>query len=291
MKASKVIFDPSNHTYWLDGKELKGITGVLSRRIFKNKYKDVNSEVLFRAATRGTNIHNECEMYDSLGILPESVEGQNYIKLCDSYKLKVVASEFIVSDNENYASAIDKVVETEEGEIDLIDIKTTYSLDKEYVSWQLSIYKYFFELQTGLKVSFLHAIWLRGDVSELIEVEDKGSENVIRLLECDLNDTEFFSPTFSNETELIRVESELVELEKMIKYYEEQKKRLSEDFVKNMEANGIKKFENEYLTITYVPATFTDRFDTAKFKELQPMLYKEFLTVSPRKASVRIKLK
>lgn len=289
MKASKVIFDPSNHTYWLDGKELKGITGVLSRRIFKNKYKDVNSEVLFRAATRGTNIHNECEMYDSLGILPETVEGQNYIKLMEG--CDILHSEYIVSDNENYASAIDKVF-IKDGKLCLGDIKTTYSFDKEYVSWQLSIYKYFFELNnTSIKVEKIYGIWLRGDVAELIEVEDKGSENVIRLLECDLNDTEFFSPTFSDETELIRVESELVELQKMIKYYEEQKKRLSEDFVKNMEANGIKKFENEHLTITYVPATFTDRFDTAKFKELQPMLYKEFLTVSPRKASVRIKLK
>ena len=291
MKASRVTFDASNHTYWLDGKELKGITGVLSRRIFKDKYKDVDSEVLHRAATRGTNIHNECEMWDSLGILPETLEGKNYIKLCEYYKMKVLQSEFLVSDNENYASAIDKVFEIEDGIICIADIKTTYSLDKEYVSWQLSIYKYFFELQTELKVSILYAIWLRGDVAELVEVEDKGTENVIRLLKCDLNDNEFFSPTFSNEIELIRVENELVELEKLIKYYEGVKKELSEGFVKQMEQNGIKKFENERLSITYVAPSFVDRFDTAKFKELQPMLYKEFLTLSPRKASVRIKLK
>jgi len=287
----KLTFDPSNHTYWLDEKELKGITGVLSRRIFKDTYKDVNSDVLHRAAIRGTMIHSECEMYDSLGILPDSVEGRNYINLMKKENLSVRNSEYLVSDFQEYASAIDKVIDCADGTLGLADIKTTYSLDKEYCSWQLSIYKYLYFCTTGLEAVHLYAIWLRGDVAELIEVEDKGRENVIRLLECDLNDEEFFAPTFTKENDLIRVELELVELSKMIKYYEEQKKQLSEDFVKNMEANGIKKFENEHLSITYVAPTIVRKFDTAKFKKDNPTMYDKYIMKSDRESSVRIKLK
>ena len=52
-----------------------------------------------------------------------------------------LANEYTVSDEEYFASNIDCVWE-KEGEISLADIKTTYRIDKESLSWQLSIYAY-----------------------------------------------------------------------------------------------------------------------------------------------------
>lgn len=289
----EIRFDSESHTYWIEGEEtkLEGVTSTLLKVLFKDKYKDVNPDVLMKAAEKGSRIHSECEMWDSLGIYPESEEGKNYITLCLENKLGVLNSEFLVSDYENFASAIDKVILMEDSSMALADIKTTYSLDKEYVSWQLSIYKYFFYLTTGEIVDHLYAIWLRGDKAELVEVEDKGTDNVLRLIDCYLTGKEFFAPILSNEEELIRVETELVQLEKLIKFYEDKKKQLSDSFVSEMEKNGIKKFENEHLSITYVPSSLVERFDSAKFKESNPDIYKQYLTVSPRKSSVRIKLK
>lgn len=81
-----------------------------------------------------------------------------------------------------------------EGEISLADIKTTYRIDKESLSWQLSIYAYLFERQNpGLKVRNLYGVWLRGDKSELIPVERRSDEEVMRLMECEVKGEKYLS--------------------------------------------------------------------------------------------------
>ncbi|WP_237584536.1 hypothetical protein, partial [Salmonella sp. gx-f5] len=60
---------------------LQGITGRLKERAFPDEYKDVTEEVLQRAATRGTRIHNILELYDEVGLITnECQELQNYMK-------------------------------------------------------------------------------------------------------------------------------------------------------------------------------------------------------------------
>ena len=71
------------------------------------------------------------------------------------------------------------------GKVCLGDVKTTYQLDKEYISWQLSIYKYLFNLiNPDIEVDKLYAIWVR-DGATLHEVPEIPQEEVIELLECE----------------------------------------------------------------------------------------------------------
>ena len=37
---SSVVFNEENHTYMLGEKQLQGITGMISRQLFPDKYKD-----------------------------------------------------------------------------------------------------------------------------------------------------------------------------------------------------------------------------------------------------------
>ena len=54
------------------------------------------------------------------------------------------------------------------GKESLCDIKTTATLDKEYLSWQLSMY----ELAIGYQFEKLYCIWLpKGQIGELVEIE------------------------------------------------------------------------------------------------------------------------
>lgn len=160
---SQVIFNPDEHTYMLGDKELSGITSVISRQLFPDKYRDVPEDVLRKAAERGTMIHSICELVDDMGITHDSDEAQGYKELKDDWGLRYECSEYLVSDNERYASCIDKVYRENETDFTLGDIKTTYVLDKESVRWQLSIYAYFFELQNpGCNAVRLIGIWLRG---------------------------------------------------------------------------------------------------------------------------------
>lgn len=182
---SEVVFNSKDHTYILNGKQLSGITSLLDRQLFKDKYSGIPEEILRKAAERGTYIHQCCELVDE-GFVSDNQESINYLKLKEKYNLRFEESEYLVSDNEHVASCIDKVYRYDDTTFFLGDIKTTYKLNKEYVMWQLSIYAYLFEKQNpGTKVSSIFAIWLRGKTAKLVELDRVPTEKVEELLRCD----------------------------------------------------------------------------------------------------------
>lgn len=69
----------------------------------------------------------------------------------------------------------------------------------------------------------------------------------------------------------------------------DQKMRLS--IKKAMEDSGIKKFDSEYLSVTYVAPTTRKGFDSAWFKKEQSDIYGKYEKVSDVSASVRITIK
>lgn len=189
---SPVVFDEAAHTYTMpDGAQLMGITGMLKRQLFPEKYSDVPLFVLEKAKERGHRIHKDIEDADKTGFMPETFEGQSYESLRESAAYDCIANEYTVSDEAVYASNIDCVWQSRiDDSIALVDIKATYDLDEEYVSWQLSIYAYLFELQNPtLKVSDLYACWLyKSDKrckTELVHVPRKSIDEVTLLLHCE----------------------------------------------------------------------------------------------------------
>ena len=227
---SQVVFNPDEHTYMLGNKELSGITSVIGRQLFPDKYRDVPEDVLRKAAERGTMIHSICELVDDMGITHDSDEAQGYKELKDDWGLRYECSEYLVSDNEHYASCIDKVYRENDTDFTLGDIKTTYVLDKESVRWQLSIYAYFFELQNpGCNAVRLIGIWLRGKNHEIVEVERIPSEIVINLLKCDSEGRQFVNPySISPVTlpgEYRKMERTIQEIVSQAKYWSDKKKK------------------------------------------------------------------
>lgn len=289
LNISPVVFDKEEHTYTLDGKQLHGITGMLSRQLFSNKYSGIPQHILDAAAKRGTEIHEDCEAYDN-GEAPKTQEGENYARLREEFM--VIANEYTVSDNEYFASNIDCVWFNGE-EVILADIKTTSHLDEDYLSWQLSIYAYLFELQNpDLKVSKLYAVWLRGDIAKLVEVKRKDDDAVVALMNCERCGESYLVPV-EDEKALITHSAVdiLIEAKQMAEYYTNRYKEIEEALLKAMADSGTKSWQTDRLKATYTPASTSDRFDSKKFQEENPELYKKYLTPSPRKETVRITIK
>lgn len=287
---SQVKFNKEEHTYTLNGKELHGITGMLSRQLFADKYKDVPEYVMRRAAERGTAIHEDCEFADATGLEPLTIEGRNYLKLRKEFK--VVANEYTVSDNDYFASNIDCVWE-KEGKVFLADIKTTSYLDEEYLSWQLSIYAYLFELQNPeLKVCGLYGAWLKDDKYKLVAINRKPIEEIIRLMECEKNGEIYLVPV-KDENQLITRSAVdiLIEAKEMADYYKKRYEDIQEQLLAAMKEHGVKSWDTEELKATYSPASESTTFDTKKFQEEHPELYKEYLKKSTRKESLRITIR
>lgn len=291
---SQVVFNPDEHTYMLGDKELSGITSVIGRQLFPDKYRDVPEDVLRKAAERGTMIHSICELVDDMGITHDSDEAQGYKELKDNWGLRYECSEYLVSDNEHYASCIDKVYRENETDFTLGDIKTTYVLDKESVRWQLSIYAYFFELQNpGCNAVRLIGIWLRGKNHEIVEVERIPSEVVMNLLTCDSEGRQFVNPySISPVTlpdEYRKMERTIQEIVSQAKYWSDKKKEITDGVMMAMVKAGEYSWKGDIISFTRKKDTIRKDFDKKAFEKDYPDLYKKYLKEIPVVESVTLK--
>ena len=279
LQDSGVSFDAEAHRYFLNGNELSGITGILHKHIFPDQYKDIPQFILDRAAERGTMVHESIELLDA-GFEPaeSTPEIENYKRIKADNGLKTIANEYIVTDGEHFASGIDLVFTNGGKNIILVDIKTTSVLNKEYVSWQLSIYAYFFELQNpDLKVSKLYALWLRGDKSEFAEVERIDTATIKDLLRCEVEGRQFANPLAKTDVqvpaEIKNAEIAVYTLVTQIKELTEKKKQLSDGLLKLMQDNDVKSFKGEHITLSRKAASTREDIDKKKLKEEYPEVY------------------
>lgn len=282
-----VVFDKGSHTYFLDGKQLQGITGVLERKLFPTKYLGVDEDTLQKAADYGTQVHEQIATDDGADefVLDEVL---NYRKIITANNLKPIAHEYLVTDSENYASAIDLVFDNEDGTVDLADIKTTYKLDKDYVSWQLSIYAYLFELcNPGLKVSNLYGLWLRDEKSSYEKVYRHDKDEVLRLLADDTEDC-FLPDAPKMPADIVEMASQLEEYFTMLKRYEkkykEQEKEFKSRLTKLMGEAGIYNISIGGLKISYVKGYTKSSLDSTRLKKEMPEIvekYSKTTNVSP----------
>lgn len=283
-----VVFDKGSHTYFLDGKQLSGITSLLERKLFPDKYAGVDEETLHKAADYGTQVHEQIATDDGADefVLDEVL---NYRKIITANNLKPIAHEYLVTDSENYASAIDLVFDNEDGTVDLADIKTTYKLDKDYVSWQLSIYAYMFELcNPGLKVANLYGLWLREDKSSYEKVYRHSEDEVKRLLADDAAGNVFVPNATEMPSDIVEMASELEAVFALLKRYEKQYKEQEKEFKTRLTTlmgdAGIYNITLGGLKISYVKGYTKSTLDSTRLKKEMPEVadkYTKTTNVSP----------
>lgn len=288
---TRVRFIENPHSYLLDDtKELKGVTTLMKDHNLSADYSHIDEEVLDKATKRGSKVHKDIEMYCKGEAVPESRELKAFISL----NLKTLANEYLVSDNEIVASQIDIVTQ----ELDIIDIKTTSTLHIKPLQWQLSIYAYLFELQTGLKANKLYGLHIKGARAKMVEIKRLPDEEVKRLLECERFDLPFVE---EEKTLPLEVTQKLVELKdatsmvtsikEQLKMAEMAEKALKEYILSIMEKNKDKVLEMDGIKVTYIEPSIRESIDKDKLKENYPDIYERYLKVSPVSSTLRISLK
>lgn len=292
LNKSQVVFSELDHTYTLDGKSLSGVTSILNRQLFADKYSGISDEVLNKAAEYGKGIHESIELYDSLGIGEDEDAVKAYIKLCQKEGLTRLDNEYLISDNDYVASSIDVVFD----DCSLADIKTTSHLDEEYVSWQLSIYAYLFEKQNpDLQANRLLAIWIpkaRYGKPKVVEVSRKPVSEVVRLIEADKAGQQYV-PSVASTTEITianDVVQEVIRIERELKELKDKQTELREGLLKQMQDHNIKSFKTDGLSLTRKLATTKTSLDSKMLQEKYPDIYNECLKTSEVKESLLIKI-
>lgn len=291
LNDSGVIFIEEPRSYWFGDKQLEGLTGMIGRQLFPDKYKAVPEKVLANAAKRGHKIHEDIQMYDMIGeVGSDAVKW--YAELKKKEKFEVIDSEYLVTDKTHFASAIDKVL-VKNGKVCLADIKTTYELDKDYISWQLSIYKYLFNLiNPDIKVDKLYAIWVRNG-AKMYEVPEIPQEEVIELLECEREGRQYVRKDVATTQDekaiaVVRQMADvLVEIADLEAKRDAFKKQLEEMF----EQFGVEKWETDHFIISRAKSYTKEIFNVKKFKADNPELAKEYINHTEVNSSIRIKIK
>lgn len=299
LTESDVLFEQSNHTYTLNGTELSGITAVINKYICPNKYADVPEKILEIAKEKGTRIHEQIELLISGFTMDEyDDEVASFERWrTEGGKARNLLSEYLVSDNTAFATMID-ITECIDDTYNIYDIKTTNTLDKEYVRWQLSICAYLAELQNpGIVIGKLAAIHLRGKNIQVVEVERINAEIVKGLLDAYINDAEWSNPFITTDLEaktideVLMLDSAIKSLDEQLKYYKEKKEQLNESLLAYMKDNGIAKIDTPSISVTIKDAYTRASIDSTRLKKEQPEIYSQYLKETQVKESLTIKIK
>lgn len=286
-----IEFREDTHEYFLDGTKLISVTQLMRKHGLAPSYDAVPSEVLKAKAERGTLIHKEIEDYIKRKEVGFTTELEAFVDHIKKHDITPIASEVVVYNN-IVAGTADLILK---GGI-VADIKTTATLHKEAVSWQLSIYAELYNSSDPSEpITRGQAYHFTADGAlNVVDIPLKPNEEVKRLLDCEANGEVYTQELTVSNTQL----AELVEVESLIKSIEEQKKvaeaqaqELRASLMQAMEANGVTSFENENIKVTYVAPTTRTAIDSAKLKKELPEIAEKYTKTSNVKASLRITLK
>lgn len=174
IKGYDIEFIEDIHKYVVDGILLPSVTQILNTR-FGHKYDNVDYRVLNAAAKRGTAVHKAIEEYEKQGIETDDIELRNYKFLKRLHQFECLGNEIpiIIFGNDNdipvACGTTDMLIKQDE-KIGLADIKRTSKLDKEYLAYQLNLYRIGYQQCYGTNIEILRALHLRDDVRKFIDI-------------------------------------------------------------------------------------------------------------------------
>lgn len=299
------------HHYILGLNELTGVTTILKDVIYRDKYTGIDEAVLRNAADRGTAIHEAVQAY-MMGVdfeldpylqpyeLDARVAWDAWTNNPACAGLVAEAVEYLVSDCKEIASKIDVVRKVGEGKYAIADIKTTYQVDIEYVSWQLSVYKYLLERQNpNSEVVQMQVFWYnrREKMWRLDDIPDKGTAEVERLLDA-WRKGEFWGMPMPADTEypapLLNIGQMYAEMEQAVKDATAKRDEFRDRMLAAMTDAGIEQVKAEGFTCSLVGESERKGFDYKRMIKEHPDLadlFGEYETTTKVKPSIRIILK
>ena len=291
-KNKEVAFNEWLHVYTAsDGHTLIGVTELMKRHGLSPDYGGISKDVLEKAAARGTAIHQLLQDYDDGKAV---IEDEN-LKAYKALGLKVHCSEYLVSDNDIVATFIDKVLD----DCSLADVKTTSSVHRRPLEWQLSIGAYLFELQNpGKKVPHLYCIHVRDGKAKLIEVSRIPNEAVERLLECERCGVVYSDNPVPADAALALEEQAVVLAEQLdqiarlklaIKETEQASAELQQRLYDYMTENNLDEMACELGTFVRKAPYTKKALDSTRLKKEKPELYEQYLKESEVKGSITFK--
>ncbi len=142
-RFDELDFDEKPHIYKLGGIQIPSVSEIMEP-LSQSEYGAIDRKVLQRAADKGTDVHNAIENWLKFGIEDISPENEGYFDAFmdwwEQRNPELIGSEVRVYHKLlRYAGTVD-LIALIDGEVNLIDFKTTHKLIEKNCGVQLEAY-------------------------------------------------------------------------------------------------------------------------------------------------------
>ena len=306
-----ITMDEKTHTYFVDGQIADiSVTELLHKHGLAPSYDGVDEEVLNAARERGKSVHADIEKYIMAdGYVPETREGLAFAHWAEMKTEWALAEQKLALEwkGKFIACTADllAVLALEKGpSVSVIaDHKTTSRFQREYVSWQVSIYdfiarhigrqlindKVFYWQGAEKLLCFLYDKDGKMEVKECDKIPDSEIE---RLFDCEANGEIYTRPALVLENDMAaaleKAELLVIETERAAKTAKAQAEALRAALCAEMERQGIFSWSGEKIKATYREGSERVSVDSTRLKKELPDVYEKYTKTSKVKATVVI---
>ena len=311
----KITFDSKKHIYRVNEEIAHiSITQLLRKHNLAPDFKGVKADVLDNAAKRGTLIHKDLEniINDKKTLNeyePFTEEGRNFAKYYDSFIDHANAEQMLAHNYKGMwlcgtADVIGWYKDPSKGCF-IADHKTTSAINREYVSWQVSIIDYILRHQSepfnndvynwkGADDLMCYHYAKDGDLT-VIKLNKVSDEEIERLFEAEYNGELYQRVELALDDEITgNLNNVLVAIDTMedrLKKLKAQADKYKDLIKEKMEETGVKSFECDKFKITYIYPQDKMVVDSAKLKKDYPQVFEQCQKVSKVKAQLKITIK
>lgn len=293
LREAKIIFNEEAHTYLnpATDKFLSGITGMINKHLFPNKFDGIPKHVLKKAAERGTKIHKLLEDCDVVGDISDNIQ-KKWKMVKGINKIEIIHNEFLVSDMMSFATAIDKIGYWN-GKKTLFDVKTTYALDEKYLSWQLSIGNWLLNSNNLVSIEKYCAIWVKDGEIHLKEIKPRSAQDVLGLMEAEKGGYDFQDPDIEtrDDFEVVSMVREYFDVKRDIDALKNRESELKKQIESRYSSLGVEVWETEEFAINMRKGYTRSSIDTKKLTKDHPEIAEEYSKKTEVKPSLNIKKK
>lgn len=291
-----IEFNADTHEYFVKATprarkktKLISVTQLMKKHGLAPSYDFVDAETLELASKRGTLIHKEIETYNKTLEVGFTEEVAEYVAHVEYNGIHCLGSEVIVY-NDIVAGTVDLLLE-HDGTLIIADIKTTSTVHKDAVSWQLSIYNHL--LGCEYKQAQVYHFDKDGKL-KVVDIPFKPQSEVERLLDCERKGEIYKQDAIITTDQLNAIadaESIIVQAEEMKRQAEERLQEIRTALMEAMKATGVSSYSDDNVTISYIAPSTTTTLDSKAIKNELPEVYQKYSRTTERKEQIRIKLK
>lgn len=306
-----ITFDKQTHTYAVNGDIAHiSVTELLAKHGLSPNYDGVDKATLTDAAEYGKTIHKDIENFVS-GVVYEPITpaGEEFAEWARTNLDCAVAEQMLAYEYAKdlvIAGTCDLLGYLKDGTPIMGDHKTTTSLNKESVSWQVSLLDYMARKLGKETVNDRPLNWKgaakfycwhydkKTQEMSVVEIERVPDGEIEKLLEAEFKGERYMRPLLVIDAETAlraeKVEAQLIALKRQEEAAMAEARALREVLCAAFEAQGINSWTspNGLIKISYVPATTSLQVDGTKLRREQPALFEKYAKCVQKKAYVRV---